>query len=114
MKSKILGFDTSFPVYISATALGKLAHPDGEVALTRASYNEGIIQMCPTLASCTLEEMTAARQPGQIQFYQLYVNSDKKITEAIVKKAERLGCKALCITVDAPALGMYHLQLLCF
>lgn len=59
MKSKILGFDTSFPVYISATALGKLAHPDGEVALTRAAHAEGIIQMCPTLASCTLEEMTS-------------------------------------------------------
>lgn len=105
MKSKILGYDTSFPVYISATALGKLAHPDGEVALTRAAHREGVIQMCPTLASCTLEEMTGATQPGQIQFYQLYVNSDKNITRQIVKKAERLGCKALCITVDAPALG---------
>jgi L-lactate dehydrogenase (cytochrome) len=102
-----LGYDTSFPVYISAAALGKLAHPDGEVAFTRAAYNEGIIQMCPTLASCTLEEMTDARSPGQIQFYQLYVNSDRKITAEIVKKAERLGCKALCVTVDAPALGTF-------
>eukprot|EP01126_Amoeba_proteus_P061149 TRINITY_DN8171_c0_g1_i3.p1 TRINITY_DN8171_c0_g1~~TRINITY_DN8171_c0_g1_i3.p1 ORF type:complete len:507 (-),score=109.57 TRINITY_DN8171_c0_g1_i3:110-1630(-) len=105
IKSKILGFDSSFPVYITATALGKLAHPDGEVAFTRAAYNQGIIQMIPTLASCSLEEITSARQPGQTQFFQLYVNSNREVTKRIVQKAELLGCKALCITVDAPQLG---------
>jgi L-lactate dehydrogenase (cytochrome) len=33
------------PVYITATALGKLGHPEGEVALTRAAGKEDIIQM---------------------------------------------------------------------
>jgi len=89
----------------SATALGKLAHPDGEVALTRAAYNQGIIQMLPTLASCSLDEMTAARKPDQILFYQLYVNGNRKVTEDIVRKAERGGCRALFVTVDAPQLG---------
>ena len=30
---------------------------------------------------------------------------DRKITEAVIRKAERLGYKALFITVDAPQLG---------
>lgn len=38
-----------------ATALAKLADPEGEVALTRAAHNQGIIQMMPTLGSCSLE-----------------------------------------------------------
>ena len=39
----------------SATALAKLAHPEGEVVLTRAAYSQGVIQMLPTLASCSLD-----------------------------------------------------------
>jgi len=49
--------------------------------------------------------MTGARQLGQTQFFQLYVNSNRKVTEEVVRKAERNGCKALFVTVDAPQLG---------
>jgi L-lactate dehydrogenase (cytochrome) len=105
MRCKILGYDSSFPLYISATALAKLAHPEGEVVLTRAAYSQGIIQMMPTLASRSLEDMVAARQPGQVQFFQLYVNSSRKITEELIRRAEKGGAKALFITVDAPQLG---------
>jgi L-lactate dehydrogenase (cytochrome) len=85
--------------------LGKLGHPDGEVVLTRAAFKENVIQMIPTLASCSLDEITAARQPNQTQFFQLYVNGDRTITERLVRKAEQRGCKALFITVDAPTLA---------
>ncbi|KAJ3040435.1 hypothetical protein HDV00_010871 [Rhizophlyctis rosea] len=101
----LLGSPSTLPIYISATALGKLGHPEGEVVLTRAAGTRGIVQMMPTLASCSLAEMTAARIPGQIQWFQLYVNSDRKITETLIKRAETLGAKALFITVDAPQLG---------
>ena len=33
MSTKILGHHTSIPIYFTATALGKLAHPDGELAI---------------------------------------------------------------------------------
>jgi len=36
---------------------------------------------------------------------QLYVNKDRKVVREIVEKVEKLGCKALFITVDAPQLG---------
>jgi L-lactate dehydrogenase (cytochrome) len=102
---KIFSYPSSFPVYISATALGKLGHPEGEVVLTRAAGNQNIIQMIPTLASCSLHEMTSAAKKGQTQFFQLYVNKDRDITKALVQKAEESGCKALFITVDAPVLA---------
>jgi L-lactate dehydrogenase (cytochrome) len=92
-------------LYITATALAKLAHPEGEVVLTRAAYNQGIIQMCPTLASCSLDEMIAARKEGQAQWFQLYVNRNRSVTKELVEKAERGGMKGLFITVDAPQLG---------
>jgi len=67
LSTSILGYPSTCPIYITATALGKLGHPEGEVALTRAAGVEGIIQMIPTLASCSLKEITAAKLPGQIQ-----------------------------------------------
>jgi len=101
---KILGHKCPLPLYITATALGKLAHPDGELAISRAAANKGIIYMLPTLGSYSLDEMMAERKADQVQFLQLYVNANKKITHDIIKKAEK-GCSALCITVDAPQLG---------
>jgi len=101
----ILGCKSSLPVYISATALGKLGHPDGELNLTRAAAKHGVIQMIPTLASCSFDEIVDATQPGQPLFLQLYVNRDREITRKYVQHAEKRGVKALFITVDAPQLG---------
>ncbi|KAJ6631550.1 FMN-dependent dehydrogenase-domain-containing protein [Mycena sp. CBHHK59/15] len=71
----ILGQKSSLPVYISATALGKLGHPDGELNLTRAAAKHGIIQMIPTLASCSFDEIVDAAQPKQPLFLQLFATS---------------------------------------
>ncbi|KAI0282865.1 FMN-dependent dehydrogenase-domain-containing protein [Russula aff. rugulosa BPL654] len=101
----ILGHPSRMPIYISATALGKLGHPDGELNLTRAAAKHGIIQMIPTLSSCSFDEIVDAAQPDQVQFFQLYVNKDRAITKRIVQHAEKRGIKALFITVDAPQLG---------
>merc|ERR1711972_871994 len=59
----------------------------------------------PTLSSYTLEEMLAARTPGQQLFAQLYVNPERSRSEEYVKKLEDAGVKALFVTVDAPQLG---------
>ncbi|WVQ79977.1 hypothetical protein IAT38_002078 [Cryptococcus sp. DSM 104549] len=103
--TNILGFKSSLPVYITATALGKLGHPEGELCLTRAAAKHDVIQMIPTLASCGFDEMVDAAAPGQVQFLQLYVNSDRERTKKIIRHAAERGVKALFITVDAPQLG---------
>lgn len=101
----MLGAPTSVPFYITATALGKLGHPDGETVLTRAAATHDVIQMIPTLASCSFDEIVDAATDKQTQWFQLYVNKDRAITRRIVEHAERRGCKGLFITVDAPQLG---------
>jgi L-lactate dehydrogenase (cytochrome) len=101
----MLGTKTKAPFYVTATALGKLGNPEGEVCLTKASSSKGVIQMIPTLASCSFDEIVDAATPDQTQWLQLYVNSDRAITKKIVQYAEKRGCKGLFITVDAPQLG---------
>lgn len=41
----MLGDKCSIPFYVTATALGKLGNPEGEVVLTRAAGKHNIIQM---------------------------------------------------------------------
>ncbi|PKS08959.1 hypothetical protein jhhlp_003572 [Lomentospora prolificans] len=101
----MLGTKVDMPFYVTATALGKLGHPEGEVLLTRASKKHNVIQMIPTLASCSFDEIMDAADGDQVQWLQLYVNKDREITKRIVQHAEKRGCKALFITVDAPQLG---------
>lgn len=51
--TKLLGSLSSLPIYITATALGKLGHPEGEVNLTKAAAEQGIVQMVsPALDLC--------------------------------------------------------------
>lgn len=99
------GAKTSLPIYVTATALGKLGHPEGEVCLTKAAGNKGIIQMMPTLASCSMDEMLQAALPNQVQWFQVYVNANRELTRSIIEMAQSKGVKAICVTVDAPQLG---------
>ncbi|KAI0482463.1 FMN-dependent dehydrogenase-domain-containing protein [Xylariaceae sp. FL0804] len=101
----MLGARVDAPFYVTATALGKLGHPEGEVVLTRAARRHSVAQMIPTLASCSFDEMVDAADGGQVQWLQLYVNRDRAVTERIVRHAEARGCRALFVTVDAPQLG---------
>jgi L-lactate dehydrogenase (cytochrome) len=105
LSTTMLSTQVSMPFYVTATALGKLGHPEGEVVLTRAAKTHDVIQMIPTLASCSFDEICDARQGDQVQWMQLYVNKDRDITKKLVQHAEKRGCKGLFITVDAPQLG---------
>ncbi len=112
ISTTILGQKSSLPVYLSAVALQMLGHPDGEVAWTRAAHSTGAIFMVPTLSSCSLDEIIAARQPGQPLFFQLYVNANREVCKEIVQSAEAAGCSALFITVrqdhgHAPPARLY-------
>ncbi|CAO3686537.1 hypothetical protein G6F70_003853 [Rhizopus microsporus] len=101
----MLGTRVSFPLYITATALGKLGHREGEVVLTRAAAKRNVIQMISTLSSCSFDEIVDASVPHQSQWLQLYVNSNRNVTETFIRHAEKRGMKGLFITADAPQLG---------
>jgi L-lactate dehydrogenase (cytochrome) len=67
----MLGLPTSVPFYVSPAAMAKLGHPLGEVNIVRAAGKAGTAQGISANASCSLEEMVAARLPGQPLIYQV-------------------------------------------
>lgn len=96
--TKFFGKETRLPIYISATALGKLGHPRGEMELTVAAGNRGIIQMMPTLASCSVDEMKGVAREGQTLWFQMYVNSSRKVVKEMLERVWDLGVRVVCLT----------------
>lgn len=52
----------------------------------------------------------SAKLPGQNLVFQLYLNKDRKASEALVKKIEAQGFKAIMLTVDAAVPGKRELD----
>ncbi|KAL3481606.1 FMN-dependent dehydrogenase-domain-containing protein [Aspergillus californicus] len=100
-KSKILGVDLSFPLFVSPAAMAKLIHPEGECAIARACESRGIMQGVSNNASYPLEELRNAA-PGASFFFQLYVNRDREKSATLLRQVSaNLNVKAIFVTVDA-------------
>lgn len=103
LRASLLGAAVSMPVAIAPTAFHKLAHPEGELATARAAAKAGCLMVLSTLSTCSIEEVRA-ETAGPLWF-QLYVYKDRGATRALIERAERAGCSALVLTVDAPMWG---------
>jgi 4-hydroxymandelate oxidase len=104
LTTPILGRPASLPVGIAPAALHGLAHPDGELATTRAAAAAGVLHVVSTVASKTIEDVAAAAPDGR-RWFQLYVQRDPAATRDLVQRAAAAGYEALCVTVDLPVLG---------
>jgi 4-hydroxymandelate oxidase len=98
-RCSVFGSTWQQPFYFSAVGSMRAFHPDGEVAVARAAASRQIQMMLSTVASCSVEEVTAARKTPVWQ--QLYATDDWHVTEAIVRRAEKAGCTAIALTVDS-------------
>ena len=126
-----MGLKTALPIFISPAAMAKLGHPLGEVNLTKGAGEYGIVQGASAAgsvlwliwqisinASCGIEEIMAARKEGQKVIFQvggmatrlfvfsadtaqIYLNKDRKASEALLQKVTDLGASAIMFTVDA-------------
>ncbi|KAI5475171.1 mitochondrial chaperone BCS1 [Pseudohyphozyma bogoriensis] len=105
VSTKMLGYDTTLPIFVSPAAGGKLAHPEGELALVRAAGNAGIPYIVSANSSMSFEDVANEAVSGQTLFYQLYVNRSRDKTEEQLKKVVAAGFKGICVTVDAPIGG---------
>jgi len=103
LSTTVLGERIALPIAVAPTAFHKLAHPDGELATVRGAGEAGTLFILSTLSNTAVEEVVAAAT-GPVWF-QLYIYKDRGATEALVRRVEAAGCRALVVTVDAPLLG---------
>jgi (S)-2-hydroxy-acid oxidase len=87
-----------------------MAHPDGELATSRACAKRGILMGVSSFSNYSVEDVIQAgrevRDIGHVM--QLYTMKDRALQERIIKRAERAGCKAIFLTADSPVLGVRY------
>ncbi|GMV09383.1 MAG: alpha-hydroxy-acid oxidizing enzyme [Gemmatimonadota bacterium] len=103
LATTVLGETIDFPVMVAPTAMQKLAHPEGELAMARAAQACGSLMVVSTTATTALEEVRAAAAGPM--WFQLYIYQDRGATRVLLERARDAGYSAIVITVDAPMLG---------
>ena len=98
MSTTIFGQQFDSPIFICPTGSNKLAHPLGEIAVSRAAKTKNSLQMLSTVATTSIEDAIAAR--GAPVWYQLYPPRDWEACKKMVKRAEAAGSPVLVITAD--------------
>jgi 4-hydroxymandelate oxidase len=103
LSTAVLGTPVRFPVLVAPTAMQRLAHADGEIAMAVGTQAAGSLLVASTTATTRLEDVAAAT-PGP-KWFQVYVYTSREFTEALVRSAAANGYRALMLTVDVPVLG---------
>ncbi|HEX6797309.1 MAG TPA: alpha-hydroxy acid oxidase [Ktedonobacterales bacterium] len=103
LRTTALGTPVAMPIVVAPMAYHALAHPEGECATARGAGAAGALMVASTLSTRSLEDI-AACATGPLWF-QLYVYKNRAVSEALVRRAEAAGYRALVLTVDMPRLG---------
>ena len=98
--TELFGTTWKTPIVLAPVGSQKAFHAEGEMASARAAGARGHLQILSTGSTTSVENVTSAWR-GPI-WYQLYPTDTWRITQALVKRAERAGCPVLVLTVDLP------------
>jgi 4-hydroxymandelate oxidase len=100
----LLGKPRPHPLIVAPMAVQRLAHPDGEIGTARAAAETNTIVCLSTLGTTSVAELAQA-VPDAPRWFQLYVFSDRAVTNDLIAQAADHGYEALVVTVDLPVLG---------
>ena len=107
MTTTLLGHKVKLPIYVSPAAMARLAHPEGEHGIAKAASTFGALQIISNSASMTPEQIVEGAPPGQIFGWQMYVQTNRDKSIAMIRRinAMRDKFKFICVTLDAPVPG---------
>lgn len=96
LATAVMGQPISMPVLISPTGV-QAVHPDGEVAIARASAARGVAMGLSSFASKPIEEVVAANP--QV-FFQMYWMDSRETMSMLMERARTAGAVGLIVTLD--------------
>lgn len=103
LRTRVLGFDLSFPAMLAPVGYSRIMHPGGEVAASRAAGAAGTGYILSTISGHRMEDVRAA-STGPV-FYQLYLMGGRKAAEGSIERAKAAGFNALVCTIDTSIAG---------
>jgi isopentenyl diphosphate isomerase/L-lactate dehydrogenase-like FMN-dependent dehydrogenase len=101
----VLGCPVAIPILVAPFAGDTRFHPDGYPAVVRACAQHGTVAVVPELTSAPLEDVAAAA-PDAARVFQLSLLGDEADFARLGGRAVAAGFAALCVTVDAPVVGI--------
>eukprot|EP00117_Sycon_ciliatum_P046062 scpid98724/ scgid33040/ Hydroxyacid oxidase 1; Glycolate oxidase len=112
LSTTVQGDRIASPICVAPSGLQGLAHPDGELAMARACTRSNTIMTASTVATFSLEDIASAAATcaarSSPQWFQLYCLTDRELTRQLVLRAEKVGYRALVMTIDLPPIGIRY------
>ncbi|KAK6084438.1 (S)-2-hydroxy-acid oxidase [Seiridium cupressi] len=108
--TSVLGQTIDFPLCVSPAGLQGIAHPDGELATSRACAKRKVHMGVSSFSNHSVEQVRAAGlEVGPLAHaMQLYTMQDRQAQLRIIRRAEAAGCAAILLTADSPVLGVRY------
>tara|TARA_Y100000590_G_scaffold198226_1_gene225122 strand:+ start:4120 stop:5274 length:1155 start_codon:yes stop_codon:yes gene_type:complete len=103
MSTTVMGQKIDMPLYCAPTALQRLFHPDGEMAVGKAAEKYGTMFGLSSLGTYSIEDI--AKEIKTPKLFQLYVHKDKGLNRSMLDKAKDSNFEALALTVDTASGG---------
>jgi isopentenyl diphosphate isomerase/L-lactate dehydrogenase-like FMN-dependent dehydrogenase len=104
LSTTVLGTPMPAPVITAPVGVQSIVHPDGELAVARATAELGLAMILSTVSSFPMEEVAAANGSGH-RWFQLYWPNDEQVCLSFLERAKSAGFTALVVTLDTWLLG---------
>ena len=103
LSGEIFGQPFRKPIGLSPTGYTRMMHPTGEVSACRAAMAAGVPYTLSTVGTTTIEDVAATGHPNL--WFQLYITTDRRLSDPLVDRAAAAGYKALEVTIDTAVTG---------
>ena len=103
MSVNVLGRSLAMPLILSPTAMQRLFHDDGELALAHAAEKYGTMYGVSTIGTRSIEELGALNDAPKL--FQIYVHNDAALTSDMIERCRAAKFDALALTVDTIVAG---------
>jgi lactate 2-monooxygenase len=101
---ELFGTKLPSPFLLAPIGVLDMAHPDADIAVGRAAAAEEIPMIFSNQASRPMEEV-AAVMGDRPRWFQLYWSKSDDLVVSFLQRAEKIGAKALVVTLDTTLLG---------
>jgi 4-hydroxymandelate oxidase len=101
---RLFGAELPFPIVLAPTGGQGLIMPQGDLVAVRGAGAANATYVISSSAGMKIEDIAkAATGPT---WFLLYVQKDRGFTRDLVQRAEDIGCRAICVTVDSPTFAL--------
>ncbi|MCR6033516.1 alpha-hydroxy-acid oxidizing enzyme [Nocardioides sp. zg-579] len=99
---ELLGRRSELPWGVAPTTLQRAVHPEGELAMARATHAAGGLVVVSSNAGTPFAEIG---ETGARWWLQAYLPADRTLAEPMLARARDAGAEAVVLTVDTPVVA---------